>query len=273
VIDFSGHDLVSASAYEPAFDRIRKNVLPDRQLAAAEEAAENNKLLAENPNAKTNRHHEQFLKRWWQLSWARAEMVAAIKMIPRYIVCGSITKRPIFEFVSPEIHPNAALTVFPLSDDYSFGILQSVFHWLWFKNRCSTMKGDPRYTSNTVFDSYPWPQSPSAKQIKEVAQAAEEFRTKRRATVKKHGQPLRELYRTLELPGNHLLKDLQSALDEAVRNAYGMSSRSNALSMLMELNGTLATSELKKLQIVGPGLPKIDGLRTDLVSSDCLRPQ
>ena len=272
VIDFSGHDIVSASRYGPAFERIKKRVLSVRQLAADEEAAENKALLAENPKAKPNRHHEVFLKRWWQLSWARAEMIAAIKKIPRYIVCGSITKRPIFEFVSPEIHPNAALTVFPLSDDYSFGILQSFFHWLWFKNRCSTMKADPRYTSNTVFDSYPWPQSPNARQVKDVAQTAENLRTERRAMVKKHGQPLRELYRTLELPGNHPLKRLQLELDETVRNAYGMSLRSNPLVMLMELNETLAASELKKQQIVGPGLPKIDGLKTDLVSADCLRP-
>lgn len=41
------------------------------------------------------------------------------------------------------------------ADDYSFGVLQSTFHWIWFINRCSTLKGDPRYTSNTVFDTFP----------------------------------------------------------------------------------------------------------------------
>jgi hypothetical protein len=117
--------------------------------------------------------------------------------------------------------------------------------------------------------SYPWPQSPSAKQIKDVAHAPEDFRTKRRATVTKHGQPLRELYRTLDLPGNHPLKDLQFELDEAVRNAYGMFSHSNPLDMLLELNVTLAGTELKNSQIVGPSLPKIDGLKTTFVSSDC----
>ena len=118
------------------------------------------------------------------------------------------------------------------------------------------------------------PQSPTAKQFKDVAQAAENLRTERRAMAKRHGQPLRELYRTLELPGEHPLKDLQIVLDQAVRNAYGVSLLANPLAVLMELNETLAASELKKQQIVGPGLPKIDGLKkTDLVSLDCLRPQ
>lgn len=272
VIDFSGHDLVSASGYGPAFERIKRAVLPVRQSAAREEAEENMKLLAENPEAKPNKHNEQFLKRWWQFSWGRAKMIAAINELPRYIVCSRVTKRPIFEFVSPKIHPNDALTVFPLPDDYSFGILQSVFHWIWFKNRCSTMKADPRYTSNTVFDSYPWPQNPTAKQVKDVAQTAETLRTERRAMVNKHGQPLRDLYRTLELPGNHPLKELQSNLDKAVASAYGTTLRSNPLTMLMELNEVLAAKEVKKQQIVGPGLPKFNGNDASLVSSDCLIP-
>lgn len=134
------------------------------------------------------------------------------------------------------------------------------------------MKGDPRYTSNTVFDSYPWPQNPSAEQVKDVAQASANLRTERRAIVKKYGQPLRDLYRTLELPGKHPLKRLQLELDVAVGKAYRMPLRSNPLSMLMELNETLVESEFKKRQIRGPGVPKIDGLDSDLVTADCLRP-
>jgi hypothetical protein len=56
------------------------------------------------------------------------------------------------------IHPDSQLTVFAFSDDYSFGILQSAIHWAWFTARCSTLKGDFRYTSDTVFDTFPWPQ-------------------------------------------------------------------------------------------------------------------
>ena len=36
---------------------------------------------------------------------------------------------------------NDALRVFPFADDYTFGVLQSAFHWVWFVNRCSTPKG------------------------------------------------------------------------------------------------------------------------------------
>jgi hypothetical protein len=45
------------------------------------------------------------------------------------------------------------------------------------------MKADPRYTSNAMFDSYPWPQSPNAKQIMEVAEATESLRTEQRTMM------------------------------------------------------------------------------------------
>jgi hypothetical protein len=68
-------------------------------------------------------------------------------------------KRPIFEFVDSKIRPNDALQLFPLPDDYSFGVLQSGIHWLWFVEQRSTLKVDFCYTSDTVFDAFPWPQS------------------------------------------------------------------------------------------------------------------
>jgi len=131
-------------------------------------------------------------------------MVNRIAPLSRYIVCGQVTLRPVFEFVSTSIRPNAALIVFPFNDNYTFGILQSSLHWLWFTNRCSTLTGRFRYTSNTVFDSFPWSQAPSLNAVRKVAAAAVALRKLRRKLKEEHNMSLRELYRTLELPGPHL---------------------------------------------------------------------
>ena len=96
--------------------------------------------------------------RWWQFRDYQPGTMAAIAKLPRYIACPRVTKRPAFEFISNGIHPDNALAVFAFADDYSFGILQSGLHWLWFKERCSTLKADSRYTSDTVFDTFAWPQ-------------------------------------------------------------------------------------------------------------------
>ncbi len=120
-------------------------------------------------------------------------MIKAIEKLTRYIVCGRVTKRPIFEFISPDIHPNDACMVFPFEDDYSFGILQSAIHWAWFIAKCSTLTERFRYTSDTVFDTFPWPQTPTSTQIASVAEAARNLRTTRRANGRIESKPPRTL--------------------------------------------------------------------------------
>jgi hypothetical protein len=139
VIDFGERDLLSAQKYPKVYERIEMSVLPDRKKKAAEEKERNAEALEANPAARVNRHRQNFLKHWWRLSYRRADLMAAISKLDRYIVCGRVTKRPIFEFLSRDIHPKAALVAFPRDDDYTFGILQSSAHWSWFTERCSTL--------------------------------------------------------------------------------------------------------------------------------------
>lgn len=272
VIDFGRRSMLEAQDYKNLFDRIEARVLPDRKKAALKEKEGNDEALKANPKAKIAKDHTGALERWWLLFRAREQMLTAITALPRYIVCGRVTKRPIFTFVQPSIHPNDSLAVFPLADDYSFGILQSGIHWRWFTERCSTLKGDWRYTSNTVFDSFPWPQEASAKQIKAVAHAAVALRAQRDELAKKHNLPLRELYRTLEKPGAHPLKDAHAALDEVVKVAYGMSANADPLQVLFDVNQALAAAEAEGQSIVGPGLPAGINDAEEYISSDCLLP-
>src|SRR5438094_6494683 len=127
--------------------------------------------------------------------------------------CGRVTKRPIFEFISPDVHPNDACMVFPFEDDYSFGILQSNIHWAWFTAKCSTLTERFRYTSDTVFDTFPWPQAPTPSQARAVADAAVSLRALRRQVMAKGPCSLRDLYRSLDLPGKSPLRDAHNALD------------------------------------------------------------
>ena len=172
-------------------------------------------------------------------------MLDALEKLPRYIVCARVTKRPIFEFIATEIRPDSSLTVFAFCDDYSFGILQSNIHTQWFKARCSTLKGDARYTSDTVFDSFPWPQKAKLDAIKRVADASLALRTLRNKLLKDGGSTLRELYRSLEMPGKNSLREAHEFLDEAVREAYGMKTDEDVLAFLLKLNKALAAKEEK----------------------------
>ena len=270
VIDFGERDVLSSANFKRLFSQVEKTVLPTRVEAAEREKNRTAEALASDSIGRTNRHHANFLAAWWQLSYPRSEMLSAIFPLSRYIVCGRVTKRPIFEFVRLPIRPNDALIVFPFEDDYSFGILQSDVHWAWFTNRCSTLKGDFRYTSNTVFDTFPWPQSPSLKQIREVAQRAVAVRQLRRSLMQKHRLSLRKLYRAMEKPGEHELAAAQAALDKAVHAAYGMPGDADVLSFLAELNHYCADREAGGESIQGPGLPRIVSDAHALISADAV---
>jgi hypothetical protein len=88
--------------------------------------------------------------------------------------------------------------------------------------------------------------------------------------MNKHDLSLRELYRSLELPGSSPLKDAQAKLDLAVREAYGMDKATDPLAFLLDLNQTVAQKEDAGGTVVGPGLPPIVTDKSKFVSTDCV---
>jgi hypothetical protein len=219
-----------------------------------------------------------------------------LETLPRYVACSRVTKRPIFEFVSPAIHPNEALVAFTFADDYSFGILQSGIHWAWFKARCSTFKADYRYTSDTVFDTFPWPQFDASRQerqgrkgriekplrpsrpsrepielVRAVSEAARALRNLRHEVMDANDWSLRELYKSLETPDENRLRNAHAVLDAAVRAAYGMKPDEDILAFLLKLNLELADKETKGETITPPGLPAWVPEPQSFVSRDCVR--
>jgi len=271
VIDFKGRDIFAAQRYPELLEQVGNTVLPERQKKAQEEAKRNEPILQQGIKGKVNVHHANFLRHWWRLSYGRDKLMTILDALPRYIVCGRLTKRPIFEFVSPEIHPNDALTVFPLTDDYSFGILQSTIHWEWFVARCSTFKSDYRYTSNTVFDSFPWPQNPSEKHVGDVAKYAVELRAERQRIMDAEKMSLRDLYRIVEETPDNSISNIQDKLDAAVMAAYGMRKSADVIASLLALNIELAKKEGDKESIVGPGLPAFVTNSNEFITEDCLK--
>ncbi len=262
IIDFGEIDMLAAAAFQPAFRLVKERVFPEWEADAKKEQERTGKQSGE---------HQNRLKTWWQLKRRRQAMLAALAPLPRYIVCVRHTKRPVFEFLQTSIRPDSALTVFAFADDYSFGVLQSDTHWRWFTARCSTIKRDFRYTSDTVFDTFPWPQTPTLPQARAVADTAVALRTLRLRVMAENEWNLRDLYRTLELPGKNPLRDAHDALDAAVRAAYGMKSKADPLGFLLTLNQETAARESAGESVVAPGLPPCVTEGGSFISEDCVR--
>ncbi len=263
VIDFEQLHQVDAAAYPGAFEWVKTHVLPDRDRKAKEGIDKDGKMRP---------HHKAFLSRWWQLSFGRPEMLSVIKPLPRFLACAYVTKRPIFMFVSSRIRPSNLIQVFGFADDYSFGILQSHAHWLWFVTKCGKLKSDFRYSAESVYDTFPWPQTATAKQIEAVALAGLELRRFRAEALAKLDGGLRALYRILELPGANPLRDAHAALDAAVLAAYGFSAKKDLLAQILALNQEVAARIEKSEPVTAPGVPSHYPDPQKLVADDCIRP-
>ena len=121
-----------------------------------------------------------------------------------------------------------------------------------------------------VFDTFPWPQTPTKGQIAEVAADAVALRALRREIMARLGYSLRALYRTLEEPGANPLRAAHTRLDTAVRATYAMPKAADPLAFLLALNLTLAAKEKAGEKISPPGLPLPEAERRAFITNDCV---
>jgi len=263
VVDMSSLDMLEAASMPHLLAIPRDRVLADWQKDAEAEKSDTGKDSGE---------HQNRLDAWWALKRPRWDLQEALKGLSRYVACSAVMKRPTFVFLDSAYLPTNAIKVFAFEDDYSYGVVQSNAHWLWFITKCSKLKSDFRYTPDTVFDTFPWPQSPTKKQIDAVANAGREVRRVRAEALPKIKGGLRALYRTLELPGANPLKDAHAELDGAVLEAYGFSSKRDLLAQLLELNLAVARRIDAGEAVVAPGIPPGYPQPEKLVTDDCIQP-
>jgi hypothetical protein len=169
-------------------------------------------------------------------------MLAAIGRLERYIATSRVAseqRATVFSFVDCAVRPGDSLTVFNLDDTYSFGVLASNLHRRWLEKRCSTLETRLRYTSTTVFDSFPWPQAPTPQHVATIEQLVDELLAVRAENLGA-GMPLADQYDTLRQPGRSRLRALHERLDATVMDAYGFTSDDDPIVQLYALNRDLA---------------------------------
>ncbi len=121
---------------------------------------------------------------------------------------------PLGFFSKDYILSNSCIAL-PEATLFHFGILTSAIHMAWVKYTCGRIKGDYRYSSNLVYNNFPFPKEPDKKQIEKVKQAAEKVLESR----KKYPQnSLADLYDPLAMPAD--LVKAHRALDKAVDLCY-----------------------------------------------------
>lgn len=241
-----------------AFAHLRGTVLPMVRGRAAD--------------GEETHHYERWLRTWWQPREPSLRFFADIARMKRFIACSNPQARPIFAFISTAFVPTNTLQAFAFEDDYSFGILQSDFHWRWTKACGGKVTERIRYTGE-VWRTFAWPQDPTDDQVASVAAHGRELRRVRTALMKENGWSLRSLYQGAEIEGAHPLKTAQQNLDASVREAYGAAGDQEAVEFLLELNGLVSEDEEKGRPVRGPGLPShLEPRDSRWMSIDCIQP-
>lgn len=251
-----------------AYNHLRTNVYPSIQDKASAET----KIIKE--KEKGNSHNIQWLTYWWKPLWNRQTFFQnELLKKQRMIICSRVAARNIFDFLSSQFVPTDTLQMFAFDDDYSFGIIQSSYHWEWTKALGGRLTERIRYTTK-VWKTFPWPQAPTEEHVARIGQAAQRLRQVRRELMEANEWNLRKLYQSAEeADSTHPLNVAQAELDAAVQQAYGHPSSQSIVEFLLELNQNVAEDEKEGYEVLGPGLPdEFDPTDERWMSTDCITP-
>ncbi|MGA2616619.1 MAG: DNA methyltransferase [Thermoguttaceae bacterium] len=105
----------------------------------------------------------------------------------------------------------------PAARRYHFGVLSSAMHMAWVRQVCGRLESRYRYSAKLVYNNYPWPESPTGKQLASVEKAAQAVLDARAEYLAK-GSTLADLYDPLAMPPK--LVKAHAALDRAVDRCY-----------------------------------------------------
>jgi len=134
-------------------------------------------------------------------------------IVPRHT---SETRRYVpFGYFDPKYIVHDSCFAIPDAAPYHFGVLSSAMHMAWMKQVCGRLESRYRYSSNLVYNNYPWPEAPSAKQRAAVEAAAQAVLDARK---KFPDATLADLYDPLAMP-KELVK-AHADLDRAVELCY-----------------------------------------------------
>ncbi|MGH9091908.1 MAG: DNA methyltransferase [Acidimicrobiales bacterium] len=198
-IDFGVMSLEVAMRYPAALAIVRERVKPERE--------------------KNNR--ELYRRNWWQFAEPRPGLRRAVANLRRCVVMGAHGKRLLFSWQDTWTMGSNATMVFAFEDDYAMGVLSSRTHEVWAMSRSSTIKGDPRYTNTSCFETFPWPYPVTDDQRKRVAEASRAVITRRHGICVEANIGLTALYNAVDEGAYTDLRAMHDELNEAVAAAYG----------------------------------------------------
>jgi hypothetical protein len=233
IIDFGEKDLEEAEQYQVAFDQVKELVKPERDL---------------------NRRETRRLN-WWRYGENAPKMRRALSGLTRFFAVPEVSKWSVFIVCEPSWLCSNLNKAVASEDYYVLGLLTSSVHRRWMHVQKSTLGTTTRYTNDTCFENFPFPQQVTAEQAEAIRQQMIELNDYRNTWMVEQQKGITEMYnRYFDEPASKLRK-LHDALDALVLKAYGWSAKDDVLANLLDLNLELAELEAEGQAVVGPWDP------------------
>jgi hypothetical protein len=243
IIDFFGHTEAEARSWPKAYQHVLDRILPERQ--------QNNR--------------KAYREKWWLFAEPRPAMRKALAGLRRYVGTPYTAKHRPFIFLEEGVVPDAMVYAIASDDGFVLGVLSSRFHRLWAIAAGGRLGvgNDPRYTSDSTFAPFPFPDcGPVARErVSAIGEDVDSHR-KRQQLINpdltitdmynvleklRSGQALTEKEKVIHEQGLvSVLKQIHDDLDAAVFEAYGWShdlTDEQILERLVALNAERAEEE------------------------------
>lgn len=172
IIDFKDMSIEDASSYKSPFEHIKLTVKPERD----------------------NNREAVLREKWWRFKRTHAAMRDALAPLSIHLAVPAHSKWVIFLPIAQNSLPNNSIKVVASDDFYILGILTSNVHRIWVKAQSSTLEDRTRYTHNTCFETFPFPQTPTPQLIEKIRATALELHQYRSDQMEKKQWGITKLY-------------------------------------------------------------------------------
>jgi hypothetical protein len=204
VINFFDWPLAKAETYPELIHIVREKVKPERD------------------RVKRDRNRT----RWWLYAENRPGLYRTIAPLQRVLVRSRVSELHMLAFVSQGWVYNEQTVVFAFDDDYHFTLLQSNIHEAWVWRLASSLESRNRYTPTDCFDTFPFPQAPSAAARAWAERLGADYHEHRRQVMLTRQLGLTKTYNLFHTPACTdtdivRLRNLHAEMDRAILACYG----------------------------------------------------
>jgi len=199
IIDFNNSSKDESAKYDGPFERVEREVFPERQLG--------------------NRQTRRDL--WWQFGERSSGMRSAISNLEEVLVISRVSKVVIPVRVSARQVLSDRLTVFATESYSDQAVFSSFVHWLWGVKYSTTRGTTVSYSPSVAASTFPRPKGTS--RLEHAGQRLEESRAR---VMRDKGLSITSLYnqlhdptvQNLEIEG---LREVHADIDLAVLQSFG----------------------------------------------------